>query len=85
MDINKLLEEREAVHGPHKDEYNLVWELWEVMIENTQFRSLPGWMKVELMMVDFKKGRGIYKPDQREHFIDMQGYSGLILKEIQAE
>ena len=78
IDIDKLLEERGKTHGNHVNVYDLVWELWSALIENEQFRTLPGYVKVEIMMILFKVGRGINKVDENEHWNDVQGYAELI-------
>ncbi len=81
-DINALLEEREQTHGNHVDVHNLVWELWECMIDTPEFRALPGYVKVELMMIQLKVGRGVFNPHGNDHFLDIQGFAELIRKEI---
>ena len=77
-DITKLLEEREQTHGNHIESYNRVWELWEILWKDTGFRKLPGYVKVEIMMILFKVGRGINKVDENEHWDDVQGYAELV-------
>ena len=78
IDIEKLLEQREATHGDHKRVYSLVWGLWEETIETADFKKLKQWQKVELCMVLLKIGRFISNPLHGDSVSDIIGYATLM-------
>jgi len=77
-DIDALLKDREKTHGSHISAYNRVWSLWEPLWSDEGFRELPGYVKVEIMMILLKVGRGINNIDENQHWDDVQGYAELI-------
>ena len=74
---NAILEERHATHGPHKEVYDLVWNMWMPLLLSPKFMQLPGWTRVEMMMIQLKLARASNSPHVADHWKDVGGYAAL--------
>jgi len=70
-----LVEERGKTHGNPDKVYGLVWDMWSSLLADDKFKELPGWLKVEHMLILFKVGRAAHNPHVMDNYADIRGYS----------
>lgn len=80
MNIDDIIKERAATHGPFNIQAEIAQKLKEVL------RAYPGYAKLSFVhrealdMVMHKASRiACGNPDERDHALDMAGYSKLIV------
>jgi len=69
--INKMLEERQAIHGDAEINFALTGRIWGAMLS---IDDIPAW-QVALMMDAFKTVRCIANPLHEDNWDDKLGYT----------
>jgi RNA polymerase-binding transcription factor DksA len=83
-DINTLLTEREATHGPYAEKAQLIQHMKFHMHSSPNWNALDADMRESLDMILHKMGRIAYGDYRNcDHWADIIGYTRLILDRLE--
>lgn len=86
MSIDKVLTERGNRYGAFKDGANIMQQLKSVMRSTDGWERLTDSQKEALEMIQHKIGRVLNgDPTYADNFIDIAGYSQLIVSELEGD
>lgn len=71
-ELNKILRERQDLHGDASENFEKVGEIWAIMLDLKT--PIQPW-QVALMMDAFKTVRCMSNPNHRDNWLDKQGYT----------